>query len=63
MNKLKAIRTKAGLTQKKLAELSGVPLRVIKSYEQEQRSINNSQAITVIRLAVALECQILDLVE
>ena len=50
-----------GLTQKELASLAGVPLRVIRSYEQGQRSLENAGAESILRLSRALSCQIEDL--
>lgn len=41
---LKRIRKYAGLTQKQLAELSGVPIRQIQLFEQRQRDINHTKA-------------------
>lgn len=61
VNPLKRQRTLAGLTQKELASLSGVPLRVIRSYEQGQRSLENAGAESIVRLSRALSCQIEDL--
>ena len=61
VNPLKRQRTLAGLTQKELASLSGVPLRVIRSYEQGQRSLENAGAESILRLSRALSCQIEDL--
>ena len=37
---LKLLRQKAGLSQRELAELSGVPLRTLQQYEQRQKNIN-----------------------
>ena len=61
VNPLKRQRTLAGLTQKELASLSGVPLRVIRSYEQGQRSLENAGAESILRLSRVLSCQIEDL--
>lgn len=61
VNPLKRQRMLAGLTQKELASLSGVPLRVIRSYEQGQRSLENAGAESALRLSRALSCQIEDL--
>lgn len=54
MNNLKHIRTKRGYSQSKLAELSGVNVRMIQYYEQGAKDINLAQAITVLKLAQAL---------
>jgi transcriptional regulator with XRE-family HTH domain len=50
-------------TQKKLAELSGVNIRMIQYYEQGVKDINKAQVITVYRLAQALGCTVEDLIE
>lgn len=55
MTNLKWIRTQKGLTQKQLAEKSGVSLKMIQKYEAGEKNINHARAITVWRLAVALK--------
>lgn len=61
--KLKALRQRAGLSQRELAEQSGVPLRTIQQYEQRQKSINKAQAEYLLILARALCCDVEDLIE
>ena len=63
MNNLKKIRLQSGLSQGELAELSGVNIRMIQYYEQGANDINLAQAITVHKLAQALQCNIEDLLE
>ncbi|MBR4735412.1 MAG: helix-turn-helix transcriptional regulator [Bacteroidales bacterium] len=60
-NPLKRQRTVSGLTQQELSEASGIPLRVIRSYEQGQRSLENAGAASVLRLSRVLSCQMEDL--
>ena len=60
---LKALRQGAGLSQRELAEQSGVPLRTIQQYEQRQKSINKAQAEYLLMLARTLCCDIEDLIE
>ena len=60
---LKLLRQKAGLTQRELAELSGVSVRTIQQYEQRQKNINKAQAECLVMLAKALCCDIEDLME
>ncbi len=60
-NPLKRQRTASGLTQRELSQASGIPLRVIRSYEQGQRSLENAGAASVLRLSQALSCQMEDL--
>lgn len=60
---LKAFRQRSGLSQRELAEQSGVPLRTIQQYEQRQKSINKAQAEYLLMLARTLCCAIEDLLE
>ena len=60
---LKILRRQAGLSQRQLAELSGVPLRTIQQYEQRQKNINKAQAEYLMRLSHTLCCWVDDLVE
>ena len=60
---LKRIRDLAGLSQRELAELSGVSVRQIQLFEQRQRDINQTRAIDVLRLSRALGCKNEDLLE
>lgn len=56
-SQLKRMRTYAGLSQKALAEKSGVPLRQIQLFEQGQRDITKTQAQTLNQLACVLKCE------
>ena len=60
---LKALRQRSGLSQRDLAEQSGVPLRTIQQYEQRQKSINKAQSEYLLMLARALCCNMEDLFE
>lgn len=51
---LKWARELKGMSQPKLADLSGVPLRTIRSYENNQSDINKAQAIVIYKLSSAL---------
>ena len=55
-NVLKTIRKQAKLTQQRLAEISGVTLRMIQAYEQEDQDIRKAEAQTVFALSKALGC-------
>lgn len=63
MSKLQNIRKANNLSQSKLAEKSGVNLRMVQNYEQGFKDINKAQAITLYKLAQALDCTIEDLLE
>ena len=60
---LQMFRKKAGLSQKQLAEFSGVPLRTIQQYEQRQKNINKAQGEYLIMLSKVLCCKSEDLIE
>lgn len=60
---LKLIRQKTGLSQRQLAEESGIPLRTLQQYEQKQKNINKAQAETLVILAKTLCCTVEDLLE
>lgn len=54
---LKALRKQLHITQSKLAELSGVSLRMIQAYEQGDQDIRKAEAQTVFALSKALGCK------
>lgn len=60
---LKLLRQNSGLSQRELAEQSGIPLRTIQQYEQRQKNINKAQANYLIMLAKTLCCTAEDLIE
>ena len=53
---LKMLRQQNGLSQRQLAEMSGVPLRTIQQYEQRQKNINRAQVEHLAMMAQALNC-------
>ena len=61
--RLQKRRKDAGLTQKELAERSGVKLRTIQQYEMRAKNINKAAAETLLQLAHVLYCNIEDLLE
>ena len=63
MSHLKEEREKKRLTQAKLAELSGVSLRMISYYERGYKDINKAQADSLYKLAKTLNCSMEDLME
>lgn len=60
---LKRLRKLAGLSQRELSDLSGVPLRQIQLFEQRQRDINHTKAIDVVKFARVLSCKTEDLLQ
>jgi len=60
---LKRIREATGLSQSKLSDEAGVSLRSIQMYEQRNKDINKAQALTIVKIACALGCEVEDLME
>lgn len=67
MYKIKIRREAAGLSQSQLAKKAGVSVRLIQTLEAESatnhRDINKAAAVTVWKLAEALDCDIIDILE
>lgn len=59
---LKAARKASGLTQKQLAAQSGVKLRAIQLYEQNQLDLRRASVSSALALAKTLHCSIEDIV-
>jgi Predicted transcriptional regulators len=60
---LARIRKARGYSQKQLAEVSGVALRMIQLYEQKQNDLSRAQGTTLLHLSRFLGCGIEDLME
>ena len=63
IKKLKIRRLEAGLSQRDLAEKSGVGIRAIQAYEQGWRNINKASAVSILALADALGCEPKEILE
>ena len=63
MSRLRRLRKYAELTQRELADRSGIPLRQIQLFEQGQRDIRKSQAQTLAQLSKTLGCSIEELIQ
>lgn len=61
-SKLKKARISKGYTQESLAELSGVNIKSIASYEQNPDKLNAASVSTVGKLADSLGCEIEDII-
>ena len=61
--RLRDRRSNCGLSQSELASEADVPLRQIQLFEQGQRDINKTSAITLYKLSKALHCKMEDLLE
>ena len=60
---LKEIRETRGMSQKDLADKSGISKRMIQAYEQGYRSINGAKLTTLVTLCLALECHLSEIVD
>jgi len=60
---LHRLRKASGLTQKELAELSGVNLRTLQQYEIGTKDINKASGAAINSLALALRCNFYDVME
>lgn len=61
-DKLKPLREKAGLSQGKLAAVTGLNVRTLQEYEQGRKNLNGAKLVTLLRLCQALNCRLQDLV-
>ena len=61
--KLRQRRDTCGMSQSDLARDADVPLRQIQLFEQGQRDINKTSAVTLFKLSKALHCKMEDLLE
>ena len=59
---LKQLRNQAGLSQSQLAMIADVSIRMIQKYEIGDKDIQKAQAITIYKLARALDCSMEDVI-
>jgi len=62
LNNISKIRKIKGYTQSKLAELSGVNIRLIQKYESGERDFKKAQVLTAIKIADALQITVDELI-
>ena len=63
MTNLQHYRKARGISQSQLAKEAGVNVRTLQDYEQGRKNINLAAAITVQKLAEALDCASWELLE
>lgn len=63
MPKIKDLRKAKGMTQKELAEKTGLNMRTLQHYEQGSKDLNMAAAITVHALAEALGVRMEELLD
>lgn len=61
--KLQEIRKNKGLSQAKLAEVSGINLRTLQQYEAGTRSLDGAKLSSLLDLCEALDCKLSEIVE
>lgn len=61
--RLKSLRKGAGLSQRQLAERSGVGIRAIQQYEQGAKHIEMASGLSLYRLSRVLHCRMEDLLD
>lgn len=62
-NNLQIMREKKGMTVNELARLTRIPSSIIDKYESGQSNLYNAKFCTVIVLALALDCDVWEIVE
>ena len=63
LGNLEIIRKKRGLTRRELALLSGVKEITIHHLEKGATDVNNVKLSTLVKLAKALHCKVIDLLD
>lgn len=63
MTKLKDMRIYRGLSQQELAEAAGLNIGTLRHYEQGSKLIDNAKLETILKCALALECNYTRLLE
>lgn len=62
MTRLQEKRLENGLSQSKLSKKADVNLRMLQKYEQGSADIDKANILTILKLAIALDCSISDFV-
>jgi transcriptional regulator with XRE-family HTH domain len=63
MSKLKAKRIETGLSQSQLAEKAELNVRVLQHYEQASKNFDHARIDKIIKVCLALNCKIDDILE
>lgn len=59
---IRILREKNNISQSQLAELANVSIGTIQKYEKSPEKIKNANAMTVFKIAKALNCKIENLI-
>lgn len=60
-NKLQNARLAAGLSQSQLAAAAGLNVRMLQYYEQGVKDLNGAKLATLLKLCLALDCKLGDI--
>lgn len=60
-SKLQNTRLAAGLSQSQLAAAAGLNVRMLQYYEQGVKDINGAKLATLLKLCLALDCKLGDI--
>lgn len=60
-SRLQNTRLAAGLSQSQLAAATGLNVRTLQCYEQGAKDINNAKLATLLKLCLALDCKLDDI--
>ena len=60
MGKLKEMRTARGLSQSQLANRADIKIRMYQNYEQNVAPFDRAHMDTILRICLALECKMED---
>lgn len=63
MSKLRDVRKSRGLTVRQLSDKTGISFRSLGKYENGQLNIDGAKLKTLIKLSLALGCDIEDIIE
>lgn len=63
MKKLKQVRQDRKLSQSQLAQKAGLNVRTLQHYEQGTKVFDNAKINTILKIALALDCHIEDILE
>lgn len=62
-SKLKTVRQKAGFSQIRLSDATGVNFRTLQAYEQGTKVFDHARLETILRICLVLNCRMEDILE
>jgi transcriptional regulator with XRE-family HTH domain len=61
--KLQELRLSSGLSQAQLAGKASLKVRTLQNYEQGGRNLDGAKLETLLKLCIAMDCKLIDLIE